>query len=64
MTIQVSGQNGWAREYLGHGRVGGLWAPGLLVEAGITEPVLRRKMDSADWTWVSISGMDILQLMV
>lgn len=63
VTIQVSGQNGWAGRVPGHGRVGGLWTPGLLVEAGITEPVLRRKMDRADWTWVSISGMDILQPM-
>lgn len=50
-------------EYLGHGSVGGLWTPGLLVEAGITSQLLRREMDRADWTWASISGMNILQLM-
>lgn len=56
MTIKVSGRVVGSAEYLGHCRVGGLWTPGLLVEAGITEPVLRRKMDKANWTWVSISN--------
>lgn len=43
-------------EYLGHGSVEGLWTPGLLVEAGITAQVLRRRTGRAGWTRTSISG--------
>lgn len=50
-------------KYLGCGSVEGLWMPGLLVEAGIIAQVLKKETDRADWTWASISGMDILQLM-
>ena len=31
-------------EHLGHGSVGSLWTPGLLVETGVTARVLRRQM--------------------
>lgn len=34
-------------EDLGHGSVGGLWTPGLLVEAGITARMLRRQAKQA-----------------
>lgn len=54
------GRTAGPAEHLAHGRTGGLWTPSLLVEAGVTARVLRRKMDRAGWP--SISGTDGLQL--
>ena len=41
------GRTAGPAEHLAHGRTGGLWTPSLLVEAGVTARVLRRKMDRA-----------------
>lgn len=57
VTIQVSGQNSWAS------RVPGAWQGGRPVHTWSAGGVLRGKMDREGWTWVSISGMDIRQLL-
>lgn len=50
------GQNSWGSRVAGAWQGGRPVDTGLLVEAGLTEPALRRKVDRANWTWVSISN--------